>query len=60
MELLKERIRREDVYKRQAVVHRTRPRGRFGSFAAMGKGTRRPQAAKFPDYKTYSQIAVAK
>ena len=26
----------------------SRPRGRFGSFAAMGKGTRRPQAAKFP------------
>ena len=25
----------------------SRPRGRFGSFAAMGKGTRRPQAAKF-------------
>ena len=24
----------------------SRPRGRFGSFAAMGKGTRRPQAAK--------------
>ena len=29
-----------------AVVHRPRPRWRFGSFAAMGKGTRRPQAAK--------------
>ena len=26
----------------------SRPRGRFGSFAAMGKGTRRPQAAKSP------------
>ena len=25
-----------------------RPRWRFGSFAAEGKGTRRPQAAKFP------------
>ena len=27
-------------------VHRSRPRGRFGYFAAMGKVTRRPQAAK--------------
>ena len=26
----------------------SRPRWRFGSFAAMGKGTRRPQAAKSP------------
>ena len=30
------------------VLIRSRPRGRFGSFAAMGKGTRRPQAAKSP------------
>ena len=29
-------------------VHRPRPRWRFGYFAAMGKVTRRPQAAKFP------------
>ena len=29
----------------------SRPRGRFGSFAAMGKGTRRPQAAKSPREK---------
>ena len=28
----------------------SRPRWRFGSFAAMGKGTRRPQAAKLPGY----------
>ena len=26
----------------------SRPRWRFGSFSAMGKGTRRPQAATFP------------
>ena len=30
------------------VLIRSRPRGRFGSFAAMGKVTRRPQAAKSP------------
>ena len=30
------------------VLIRSRPRWRFGSFAAMGKGTRRPQAAKLP------------
>ena len=29
-----------------AVVHRLRPRRRFGDFAAAGKVTRRPQAAK--------------
>ena len=28
-----------------------RPRWRFGSFAAEGKGTRRPQAAKLPSVK---------
>ena len=31
-----------------AVVHRPRPRRRFGDFAAVGKVTRRPQAAKLP------------
>ena len=30
------------------VLIRSRPRWRFGYFAAMGKVTRRPQAAKFP------------
>ncbi|MBS6349834.1 MAG: hypothetical protein KH443_13720, partial [Oscillospiraceae bacterium] len=35
-----------------AVVHWPRPRGRFGYFAAMGKVTRRPQAAKSPARKS--------
>ena len=34
-------------YERGALIL-SRPRRRFGSFAAVGKGTRRPQAAKFP------------
>ena len=34
-------------YERGALIL-SRPRRRFGSFAAAGKGTRRPQAAKFP------------
>ena len=34
-------------YERGALVL-SAPRGRFGYFAAMGKVTRRPQAAKFP------------
>ena len=37
----------------------SRPRGRFGSFAAMGKGTRRPQAAKPPCATKYSGAAGA-
>ena len=32
-------------YEHEALIW-SRPRWRFGSFAAMGKGTRRPQAAK--------------
>ena len=32
------------------------PRGRFGYFAAMGKVTRRPQAAKFPSKKRNRSI----
>ena len=34
-------------YERGALIL-SRPRRRFGSFAAVGKGTRRPQAAKSP------------
>ena len=35
------------------VLIRSRPRWRFGYFAAMGKVTRRPQAAKFPCEKSH-------
>ena len=37
----------------------SRPRWRFGSFAAMGKGTRRPQAAKSPSRPLNKQAAGA-
>ena len=35
------------------VLIRSRPRWRFGYFAATGKVTRRPQAAKFPCEKSH-------
>ena len=38
------------------VLIRSRPRWRFGSFAAMGKVTRRPQAAKSPCKKRNCSI----
>ncbi len=38
---------REGEYEREALIL-SRPRGRFGYFAAMGKVTRRPQAAESP------------
>ena len=34
--------------------------GRFGSFAAMGKGTRRPQAAKSPTKKDGGEVLLSK
>ena len=41
------------------VLIRSRPRWRFGSFAAMGKGTRRPQAAKLPAKRRAEVVAQA-
>ena len=36
-------------------VHRSRPQRRFGDFAAAGKVTRRPRAAKLPKVRAKSQ-----
>ena len=38
-------VRGKGDYEHEVLIW-SRPRWRFGSFAAMGKGTRRPQAAK--------------
>ena len=43
---------REGEYEREALIL-SRPRGRFGYFAAMGKVTRRPQAAESPCEKVF-------
>ena len=40
------------------VLIRSRPRRRFGDFAAVGKVTRRPQAAKSPAYNERSPNPV--
>ena len=44
-------------YERGALIL-SRPRRRFGSFAAVGKGTRRPQAAKSPREERNRSIIV--